>query len=103
MALPPFRCLSDRHSDREEKGPSCWLTRAIDACSIGQQYSRAHKLTGDFAYFLQRLQLAAVDIKGFRFHILFVFSSLVRPLLLALQRGREKGEANAFFSTNYMY
>ena len=48
LALPPFRCLSDRHSDREEKRGGLLVTRAIDTCSIGQQCSRAHKSTGEF-------------------------------------------------------
>ena len=30
LALPPFCCLSDRHSSREKKGPGCWLTRTIE-------------------------------------------------------------------------
>ena len=67
MALPPFRCLSDRHSDREEKGPSCWLTRAIDACSIGQQYSRAHKLTGGFCVLLAEIAISRSGHKKLSF------------------------------------
>ena len=84
LALPPFCCLSDRHSDRGEKGPGCWLTRTIDAWSIGQQCSRAHKSTGEFCVLLAEIAISRSGHKKLSFSYPFVFSSLVRPLLLAL-------------------
>ena len=84
LALPPFCCLSDRHSSREKKGPGCWLTRTIETCSIGQQYSRAHKSTGEVCMLFAEIAISRNEHKKLSFSCPFVFSSLVRPLLLAL-------------------
>ena len=103
MALPPFRCLSDRHSDREEKRGGLLVTRAIDTCSIGQQCSRAHKSTGEVCVLFAEIAISRSGHKKLSFSYPFCFQFVSAPAVAGFIEGEEKSEANAFFSTKYMY
>ena len=86
-----------------KKGPGCWLTRTIETCSIGQQCSRAHKSTGEVCVLFAEIAISRNGHKKLSFSYPFCFQFVSAPAVAGFIEGEEKSEANAFFSTNYMY